>query len=126
MDVYARHGGAPRKADALLTAIIEEAIDETVARPARSDPVEPVSAEGFLADAAAFLLTRPDAADLLRRLQEMVAGAVDTRSDAPQPVPEIVRQSAAEVASTAVTDTLPTAAPETAPNPGADSQSGND
>lgn len=121
MNLYGRHGGDPRKADALLTAIIEEAIDETIAPPAPHDPVEPVSAEGFLADAVAFLQTRPDAAALLRRLQEMVASAADIpSSDAPQPAPETVRQPAPEVAPTAVTDTIPTGAPESAPSPGSD------
>lgn len=122
MNLYGRHGGDPRKADALLTAIIEEAIDETIAPPAPNDPVEPVSAEGFLTDAVAFLQTRPDAAALLRRLQEMVATA-DTACDAPQPAPETARQPAPEVAPTAVTDTIPAGAPESAPSPGSDSLS---
>ena len=122
MNFYGRHGGDPRKADALLTAIVEEAIDETVAPPASTDPVEPLGAEGFLADAVAFLRARPDAAALLRRLQESVTGVVDTPSE----VPENVRQPAPEVAATAVTDALPTAAPETAPSSNTDSPARND
>jgi hypothetical protein len=89
MNVYGRHEWNPRNADALLNAIVEEAIAETVApAAAKPDLVEPISAAGFLADAAAFLRARPDAADLLRRLQAMVGDDTKPQSEAPQPAPE--------------------------------------
>ena len=90
MNFYGRQEGGPRRADALLTALVEEAIAETVTPPVTEpDPVEPVSAEGFLADAAAFLRTRPDAADLLHRLQAMIGITSESPSSAPQPDPEV-------------------------------------
>jgi hypothetical protein len=118
MNLYGRHDGKLRGADASLIAIIEEAIDETVAPPIPPEPVEPVSAEGFLADAAAFLRTRPDAADLLRRLQKMVAAGA--------PLPSELPQSAPETAPATVPNATPTAAPESAPSADADSPSRND
>jgi len=101
MNLYGRHYATPRGADEFLNAIVEEAIAETVTLPPTPPhPREPVSAEGFLADAVVFLRTRPDARDLLRRLHETVNGGTAAPHDAPQPGSEAPPEAlAVEVAS---------------------------
>src|SRR4051812_28047734 len=72
-----------------LAAMVEEAIAETVAPPQRTtNRTEPVSAERFLADAAAFLRARPDAAELMTLLRAIVepdAGPPPEPAKAAQP-----------------------------------------
>lgn len=106
MNLYQRRTGGSDGDHDLLTAMVEEAIAETLVQrtpeqPHRQpDPVEPVGAEGFLTDAAAFLKSRPDATDLLRRLQILVnPSAVDE----PPPVPAVD----AETTSSAAADSPP-------------------
>lgn len=96
------HGSGGDEHD-LLTAMVEEAIAETVVtRPARTaslaeqpDTIEPISAEGFLADAVTFLRTRPDAGDLLRRLHALIDAPPGEVSEAPA----ADREAASEVVS---------------------------
>ena len=77
--------GASHRATDWLAAMVEEAIAETVALPRRNaDLREPPGAEGFLADAAAFLRTRPDAAELLTRLQAMIEPVAGARPEPPE------------------------------------------
>ena len=76
LDEY-RDSAAHRATD-WLAAMVEEAIAETVTPPRRTtDRSEPAGAERFLADAAAFLRARPDAAELLTRLRAMVEPAAE-------------------------------------------------
>lgn len=59
--------------DVLLLSLVEEAIAESLAAaPTQRAPLQPIGAEAFLADAAAFLAARPDAGTLIRRLQAML------------------------------------------------------
>src|SRR5262249_3726037 len=91
----------------LLTAMVEEAIAETVVtRPARvaslveqPDTIEPISAEGFLADAVTFLRTRPDAGDLLRRLHALIDAPPDEVSEAPASDREVASEAASDNSS---------------------------
>jgi hypothetical protein len=79
-----------------LAAMVEEAIAETVAPPRRvAEGAEPISAEQFLADAAAFLRARPDAAELLMRLRAMV----DPDEGSPPERPEMGRPADAATAA---------------------------
>src|SRR5690242_5704570 len=74
MNSYRRRDGNARQADAMLASMVEEAITETLEPPEFThEAVVPPSAEGFLMDAAAFLRTRPDATELLQKLQAMLA-----------------------------------------------------
>src|SRR5215813_13918127 len=74
MNSYRRRDSSARQADAMLASMVEEAITETLEPPELArEAAEPPSAEGFLLDAAAFLRTRPDAPELLQKLQEMLA-----------------------------------------------------
>ncbi len=76
MNSYRRRDNGGRQANAMLASMVEEAIAETLAPPPLvpdPEPTGPPGADGFLADAAAFLRTRPDAAELISQLQAMLA-----------------------------------------------------
>jgi hypothetical protein len=85
MNSHARREAGLRNTGALLVSMVEDAIKETLAPPPPREPApqaEPVSAAGFLADAAAFLRARPDATELLARLHAMIGDAQEPSSRA--------------------------------------------